>query len=29
MHKRMAELSAAMGTEVRREGDRLVIDVIE
>jgi len=29
MHKRMAELSAAMGTEIRREGDHLVIDVIE
>ncbi len=29
MHKRMAELSAAMGTEVKREGDHLVIDVIE
>lgn len=27
MYQRMQELSAPMGTEVRREGDRLVIDV--
>ena len=27
MHERMGELSADMGTEIRREGDNLVIDV--
>jgi hypothetical protein len=27
IHERVQKLSAAMGTEVRREGDRLVIDV--
>ncbi|MFQ6016099.1 MAG: CapA family protein [Anaerolineae bacterium] len=27
IYQRMQELSAAMGTEIRREGDRLVIDV--
>ncbi len=29
IYERMQERSAAMGTEIRREGDRLVIDVME